>query len=134
MSISNQEVITAYVELESIEEASRFLKSLNDFEKDLQNQMNTELGFTNVDVEVTSLESSLAVSGNNITSSEPKDATAILTVILTGLIVIGLASSVACYYYWPKSKSKMETDIESEGRCVEETHSGTLKNHRFVIE
>jgi len=134
MSIATQEIITAFVKLESGDEGIRFVQSLNDYETRVKDQMNTELSLANVDAEVTSVESSLAVLGDNASSSESAETT-VLTLIVTGLIALVLVCSLAFYYYRRQPEHKVELDIETEGRGVlEETKSVSLRNHRLVIE
>lgn len=135
MSIATQEVITAFITLDSSDDGAQFVQTLNDFETRVKDQMNSELSNANVDVEVTSFESSLAVFGDNSDSSGSADTTTFLTLIVTGLIILVLVCSCALYYYWHAPEQKVELDIETEGRGVlQETRSISLKNHRFVIE
>jgi hypothetical protein len=133
MSIATQKIMTALVKLDSGDEGILFLQSFNDNETRVQDQMNTELSQANVDVEVTSLESSLAVLGDSANSSESAEGTTVLILIVTGLIAAVLVSLCALYYYW-RPKPKVELDIETEGGVLEETKSVSLRNHRLVIE
>merc|ERR1719499_2982401 len=144
MSVSTEDFITAEIKVDSNEEASRLAEALLN-ENGLEDQMNIALSNSGVlDVEVTSLENSLAVfPGNDTDSNGSKDSTTLLTLVVTGLVFLALVSSVVCYYYYsPESKSKIETDIESavtsrcenaggEKRTLTES---SLRKHRSVYE
>jgi hypothetical protein len=144
MSVTTEEFITAEIKVDSNEEASRLAEALQN-ENGLQDQMNNALSDSNlVDVEVTSLENSLAVlPGNDVDSNGSKDSATMLTLVVTGLVFLALVSSVVCYYYyWPQPKLKVENDIESAVTGRFETAGGekrsltesSLRKHRSVFE
>merc|ERR1719499_1735501 len=144
MSVSTEDFITAEIKVDSNEEASRLAEALQN-ENGLQDQMNLALSNSDlVDVEVTSLENSLAVfPGNDADSNGSKESATLLTLVIIGLVFLALVSSVVSYYYyWPHSKLKLETDIESAvtGRCENAggekrtLTSSSLRKHRSVFE